>query len=162
MAQRHGAWGHNIRPGQTDPVRCGERPDLTQGTYRHLGEERHVGSGERTDNVIRVRNGRPDQGGVWIRPKEEVATEPDPVRSGLSEGGRSTFAHSKAHQDAMQGGSYVRARTNQCCSPCGTTRDASCTNVGHRSGHGWQNAWSESCRRHRSKGPRTESICDAI
>lgn len=59
-----------MRPGQTDPVRHGAEPDRTQGTYKYLDEERYVGSGERTGSVIYMRDGRPDQGGVWLRPRK--------------------------------------------------------------------------------------------
>ncbi len=74
MARIHGRGAHYIRSGKTDPVRYGEEPDRSRGTYVYDeagGSAETPAAGRPTGRVIRFRDGRPEgykstSGGVRI------------------------------------------------------------------------------------------------
>ena len=79
MARLHGRGAHYIRLGKTDPVRYGEEPDKTKGTYVYgetFGSSELPADGHPTGRVIRISNGRPEgykytSGGVFLQRKRK-------------------------------------------------------------------------------------------
>lgn len=63
VVRLHGRGAHYVRSGKTDPVRYGEEPDRSMGTYvygKKEDSEESPATYRPTGRVIRVRGGRPE------------------------------------------------------------------------------------------------------